>query len=55
MARFGLLMLNNGQWNQGLESPRELVKWAYESNIGDVSDVFEFGDKIVVASLCFLS
>lgn len=35
----------------GLESPRELVKWAYESNIGDVSDVFEFGDKIVVASL----
>lgn len=35
----------------GLESPRELVKWAYEAKIGDVSDVFEFNNKIVVACL----
>ncbi|MGC6469823.1 MAG: SurA N-terminal domain-containing protein [Flavobacteriales bacterium] len=35
----------------GLENPRELVRWAYESNVGDISDVFEFGNKIVVASL----
>ena len=35
----------------GLESPRELVKWAYDAKIGDVSDVFEFNNKIVVASL----
>ncbi len=35
----------------GLENPRELVRWAYTANLGDVSDVFEFGDKIVVACL----
>ena len=35
----------------GLENPRELVRWAYEAKIGDVSDVFEFADKIVVATL----
>lgn len=35
----------------GLENPRELVRWAYEANIGDVSDVMEFGDKFVVATL----
>ncbi|MDA8963510.1 SurA N-terminal domain-containing protein [bacterium] len=35
----------------GLESPRQLVKWAYDAEIGDVSDVFEFNDKIVVACL----
>ena len=35
----------------GLENPRELVRWTYESQIGNVSDVFEFGNKIVVASL----
>ncbi|MBL6663161.1 MAG: SurA N-terminal domain-containing protein [Flavobacteriales bacterium] len=35
----------------GLENPRELVRWAYESEVGDVSDVFEFGNKIVVATL----
>ena len=35
----------------GLENPRELVRWAYEAKVGDVSDVFEFADKIVVATL----
>ena len=35
----------------GLDNPRELVRWAYKSKVGDVSDVFEFGNKIVVASL----
>ena len=35
----------------GLENPRELVRWAYKSEVGDVSDVFEFGNKIVVATL----
>jgi len=35
----------------GLENPRELVKWAYEAEVGDVSDVFEFDNKIVVACL----
>lgn len=35
----------------GLESPRELVKWAFEANTGDVSQVFEFGDDFVVSIL----
>ena len=35
----------------GLDNPRELVRWAYKSKVGDVSDVFEFGNKIVVATL----
>ena len=36
----------------GLENPRELVRWAYRAEVGDVSDqVFEMGDKFVVARL----
>lgn len=35
----------------GLDNPRELVRWAYNSKLGDVSDVFEFNDKIIVACL----
>lgn len=35
----------------GLESPRELVRWAYRAEEGDVSNVYEFGNKFVVAAL----
>lgn len=35
----------------GLDSPRELVRWAYKAEIGDVSGSFELGDKFVVAHL----
>ena len=35
----------------GLENPRKLVMWAYKSELGEVSDVFEFENKIVVATL----
>ncbi len=35
----------------GLESPRELVKWAYENEKGTVSQPMEIGNKYVVASL----
>ncbi len=35
----------------GLESPRAMVKWAYEAETGQVSDVFEFGNRFVVACL----
>lgn len=36
----------------GLDNPRELVRWAYKADDGDVSDqVFESGDKFVVAKL----
>jgi peptidyl-prolyl cis-trans isomerase D len=36
----------------GLDNPRELIRWAYRADQGDVSDqVFEIGDKFVVAKL----
>lgn len=35
----------------GLESPRELVRWAYQAKKGDVSKAFTFGDKYVIAHL----
>jgi peptidyl-prolyl cis-trans isomerase D len=33
----------------GLDSPRALIKWAYENKNGTVSEPLEFGDKYVVA------
>ncbi len=36
----------------GLENPRELIRWAFKSNKGEIAPkVFEFGDKYVVAHL----
>lgn len=35
----------------GLENPREIIRWAYKSEIGDISPVFELGEKFVVAHL----
>ncbi len=35
----------------GLESPRELIRWAYKSEKGDVSKVLQFGKTYVVAIL----
>lgn len=35
----------------GMENSRELVRWAYKAEKGDVSKVFEFGNKYVVAML----
>lgn len=35
----------------GLENPREMVRWAYRSEVNEVSPVFEFGDNFVVAAL----
>lgn len=33
----------------GLESARELIRWIFNNNEGDISDVMSFGDKFVVA------
>ena len=35
----------------GLEGSRDLVRWAYKAEKGEVSKTFEFGDKYVVAVL----
>jgi peptidyl-prolyl cis-trans isomerase D len=34
-----------------LESPRELIRWAFNGKINDVSDPFRFGEKFVVACI----
>lgn len=35
----------------GLESPRELIRWAYKAEKGDVSPLFEIGNKYVFANM----
>jgi len=35
----------------GLQSPREMVRWAFKAEKDDVSQVFEFGTRYVVAAL----
>lgn len=34
-----------------LESPRELIKWAHEASISDLSPIYEFGNQFVLAVL----
>ena len=35
----------------GLEQPRELIRWTYTAKKGDLSKIFTFGDKYVIAHL----
>lgn len=35
----------------GLENPREMVRWAYKAKVGDLSEIFEFGNRFVIAKL----
>jgi len=35
----------------GLERPREIIRWAFKSEKGSISTVFELGDKFAVAAL----
>ena len=34
-----------------LESPRSLVRWAFENEVGTISPIYEFGDDFVIALL----
>ncbi len=49
--RFGRDLLKNDRNVGNLESPRELVRWAFEAKPGTLSPVFEFGDQFVIALL----
>jgi peptidyl-prolyl cis-trans isomerase D len=44
-------LLENDRRIAGLESPRELIRWAFKAKKGEVSTVFEFGNNFVVATL----
>ncbi|MEX0967555.1 MAG: peptidylprolyl isomerase [Bacteroidia bacterium] len=35
----------------GIQNPRPLIKWAYEGEEGDVSDVIDLNDRLVVAKI----
>jgi len=49
--RYARNLKENDRKVNNLESPRELVKWAYESPVGALSPVYEFGDQFVIAHL----
>lgn len=44
-------LLQNDMSIAGLEQPRELIRWAFRAEKGDVSEVMQFGDSYVVAAL----
>ncbi|MDR2928946.1 MAG: SurA N-terminal domain-containing protein [Cytophagaceae bacterium] len=53
--RFGRQVRENDHNVGTLESPRDMVKWAFENKTGAVSPVFECGDQFVVALLTTVS
>ncbi len=44
-------LTENANFIAGLQSPRQLIRWAYNSKVGDVSQVFDMSGKYVVGSL----
>lgn len=44
-------LLENDRNIAGLDHPREVIRWAFKSEKGNVSDVFELGENFVVATL----
>jgi len=51
VKRFGRSLKANDRNVGALESPREMVRWAFESEVGSMSPIFEFGDTYVLAVL----
>ncbi len=51
VKRYGNAIRKNANSINTLRSAREIVKWAYKANVGDVSDVFKTDDQFVVAVL----
>ena len=51
VKRFGRQVRENERRVGNLESPREMVKWAFNAKVGDVSPVFESGNQFVIALL----
>lgn len=49
--RYGRNLNKNDRQVGALESPRQLVKWAFEAEPGDLSPIYEFGDQFVIAVL----
>jgi len=51
VKRYGNGIRQNAQGVNSLRSARDLVKWAFKADLGDVSEVFEANDEFVIAVL----
>ena len=51
VKRYGRSIRENDNYVGGFTSARELVRWAFETNVGSMSPVFEFDDQFVIANL----
>lgn len=49
--RYGRNLNKNDRQVGALESPRQLVKWTFEAETGDMSPIYELGDQFVIAVL----
>lgn len=49
--RFGSNITSESKTVMGLEDSKELVRWAYKAELGDISEVIELSDKFVIATL----
>ncbi|WP_305066857.1 peptidylprolyl isomerase [Marinilabilia salmonicolor] len=49
--RYGRNLNKNDRQVGALDSPRQLVKWAFEADPDDLSPIYEFGDQFVIAVL----
>jgi peptidyl-prolyl cis-trans isomerase D len=50
-VRIASNLLENDRNIAGLDNPREVIRWAFKSKKGNVSDVYELGENFVVAAL----
>lgn len=51
VKRYGTNIRSNAYSINNLRSAREIVKWAYEAEVGDISEVFEVNDEFILAVL----
>ncbi len=51
VKRYGRSIKTTDRTIGTLQSPRQLIRWAFESEVGDISPIYEFGDDFVIAVL----
>lgn len=49
IKRYGRNIHKGDRTVSNLKNSREMVRWAYQSDMHDMSDIFEFGDQYVIA------
>ncbi|WP_430813574.1 peptidylprolyl isomerase [Carboxylicivirga sp. RSCT41] len=51
VKRYGRSIKANDRTVNNMKHSREMVRWAFEADINDMSDIFEFGDSYIIAFL----